>query len=301
MNRENDQGLVPWKYEFGESYLQGYHSKIDENKPTLHFLHGNGFAVQTYRRFLLKLDGYNLVMQDAAGHGQSPSGSRFIGWNATAKRFVDSLRSQKSDLKGTEQIGIGHSFGGVMTTLMSEQDPQLFSRLVLLDPALFPPRLMWMMHGVKLLRMTHHIPLAKQALRRRTQWESFAQVKNNFHGRGTFQDWEEACLEDYINHSTQRDENGHYQLGCPTWMEAAIFSTSPKGLWRAIRRISVPTCIIQGKDTYPHFKEAYQLAARLNPNISVVEIVGGHCFMLQDTDKTARLVLDVLAGRAGAN
>ncbi|MBJ7539563.1 alpha/beta fold hydrolase [Marinomonas transparens] len=294
MNREKGLALEPWKHEFGEGYIQGYRSQIDENKPTLHFLHGNGFAVQTYRRFLLKLDGYNLLMQDAAGHGMSPSGKQFVGWNGTEKRFSNSLKSQKERLKSSELIGIGHSFGGVMTTLMSERDPKLFSRLVLLDPALFPPRLLWMMHAAKLLGVAYHTPLAKQALRRRTQWDSFAQVKNNFYERGTFKGWEEACLDDYITYATKQDSKGHYQLGCPAWMEAAIFASAPKGVWRAIRRISVPTFIIQGKDTYKHFKEAYQLAAHLNPNIRVVEAEGGHCFMLQDTEKAARLVLDVL-------
>ncbi|WP_111639806.1 alpha/beta hydrolase [Marinomonas shanghaiensis] len=294
MNSKRKLNLSPWRYEVGDGYIQGYHGPVDAHQPTIHFLHGNGFSAKTYLCFLEKLTGYNLVMQDAAGHGESTAGKSFIGWNATASRFVESLKAQRAVLPKTEWIGMGHSFGGCMTALMGEQDATLFDRLILLDPALFPPRLIWMMRGVKLAGLTSQIPLAKQAKRRRTQWESFAQVKGSFFERGTFKGWEPACLEDYIDSAIKCDERGHYQLRCPSWMEAAIFSSYPKGLWRAISKITVPTYIIQGKDTFEYFKEAYQLAAKLNPNISVIEVEGGHCFMQQDSSLSAQAVMNVL-------
>jgi pimeloyl-ACP methyl ester carboxylesterase len=296
MRVKKNTNLAVWQHQVGSGHIQGYLSQIEKNQPTIHFLHGNGFSVKTYQHFLEKLDGYNLIMQDAAGHGESTSGERFVGWNVTASRFTESLNVQRAMLPNTELIGLGHSFGGCMTALMSEKTPSLFDRLVLLDPALFPPRLLWMMRGVKLTGLKSQIPLVRQASRRRTQWESSSQVKNSFYERGTFKGWEDACLDDYISSSIKRDEKGHYQLGCPPWMEAAIFSSYPKGLWKAIANISVPTTIIQGKDTFDYFKEAYQLAAKRNPNIHVVEVEGGHCFMQQDTTMAADAVINVLKG-----
>lgn len=297
MSSKRKRNLSSWQYKVDDGYIQGYLGEIEEHRPTIHFLHGNGFSVKTYLCFLEKVTGYNLIMQDAAGHGESTPGDAFIGWNATASRFVESLKAQRVALPKTELIGMGHSFGGCMTALMGGQDSALFDRLILLDPALFPPRLIWMMRGAKLAGLKSQIPLAKQAKRRRTQWESFAQVKSNFFERGTFKGWEPSCLEDYIDSSIKCDEKGHYQLGCPSWMEAAIFSSYPKGLWRTISNISVPTYIIQGKDTFGYFKEAYQLAARLNPNINVIEVEGGHCFMQQDSSMSAQVVMNVLNKR----
>ena len=294
MSLKRNVSLTAWQYQVDQGHLQGYLGPVKDSQPTIHFLHGNGFSVKTYMSFLEKLDGYNLIMQDAAGHGGSTAGKRFIGWNATASRFVDSLNAKRDALPANELIGVGHSFGGCMTALMSEQEPALFDRLVLLDPALFPPRLIWMMRGVKLTGLKSQIPLVKQARRRRTKWESIAQVKSSFFGRGTFKGWEDACLEDYIASSIKHDDKGHYHLGCPSWMEAAIFSSYPKRLWRAITKISVPTYILQGKDTFDYFKEAYQLAAKLNPNIKVIEVDGGHCFMQQHTSVAAQTVMDVL-------
>ena len=294
MSPKRNKNLAVWQHQVDGGHIQGYLGQVEDSQSTIHFLHGNGFAVKTYLCFLEKLEGYNLIMQDAAGHGESTAGKRFVGWNVTASRFVESLNAQRAALPKNELIGVGHSFGGCMTALMSEQKPALFSQLVLLDPAFFPPRLIWMMRGVKLTGLKSQIPLVKQARRRRTQWGSLAQVKSNFFERGTFKGWEPACLEDYIASSIKRDEKGHYQLGCPSWMEAAIFSSYPKRLWSAIANISVPTCIIQGKDTFDYFKEAYQLAAKLNPNIKVIEVDGGHCFMQQHSYMAAQAVMDVL-------
>ncbi|QUX97707.1 alpha/beta hydrolase [Marinomonas sp. CT5] len=298
MPLKRETNLAAWQYPFDGGYIQGYRSEMNEDQSTIHFLHGNGFSVRTYLNFLEKIKGYNLILQDAAGHGGSTPGDSFIGWNATASRFAEALSVQKEIIPKKELIGIGHSFGGCMTALMSEQTPELFDRLVLLDPALFPPRLIWMMRGVRLAGLKSQIPLAKQARRRRTQWESFAQVKSSFFERGTFKGWESACLEDYIASSIKRDEKGHYQLGCPSWMEAAIFASYPKRLWHLIAKISVPTCIIQGKDTFDYFKEAYRLAAKLNSNIRVIEVDGGHCFMQQNSSMAAGIVMDVLQGNA---
>ncbi|MBR7890207.1 alpha/beta hydrolase [Marinomonas sp. A79] len=286
--------LLPWLYPVEEGHIQGYTRLVDDTLSTIHFLHGNGFAVNTYIRFLEQLEGYNLVLQDAAGHGESTAGSRFLGWNETAERFSAALMAQKANLPRTKVIGMGHSFGGCMTALMSAQDPELFDRLVLLDPALFPPRLIWMMRGVKFAGLKSRLPLARQARRRRTQWDSIEQAKNSFYERGTFKGWEPECLDDYLAASLKQVSTGQYHLRCPTWMEEAIFSSYPKGLWPAIKNITVPTYLLQGKNTYDYFKESYQLAARLNPNIRVIEVEGGHCFMQEDTTGIAAKVMSIL-------
>jgi pimeloyl-ACP methyl ester carboxylesterase len=294
MTLSNKVELTEWKSSFNDGHIQGYLKRVNDSEPTIHFLHGNGFSVKTYSQFLEKLENYNVIMQDAAGHGGSTAGKSFIGWNGTAERFNHSLAMQRKILPSTELIGMGHSFGGCMTVLMSSSDATNFDRMVLLDPAIFPPRLLWVMRGIKYLGLRKQIPLAKQAMRRRTQWNTLDQVKHNFHGRGTFKGWEDVCLDDYISSSVTFNGSDNYELNCPPWMESEIFSSYAQGMWKAIKKISVPTYIVQGRETFSYFKEAYRLAAKLNSNIKVVEIEGGHCFMQQNPAMSAGLVLDLL-------
>ena len=293
MSSPQEHAFIPWRFEYQGGFLQGYRSDLADAEASIHFLHGNGFAVRTYSEFLSKLEGYNLILQEAEGHGGSSVGEHFIGWNETAQRFYQSLQTQHSAKDG-ELIGVGHSFGGCMTALMSVQDPSLFSRMVLLDPAFFPPRQLLLLRITQWLGLIGKVPVVRQANRRRTQWDHVDKVKANYQGRGTFKGWQDKCLEDYIEYSIRQDENGHCELICPTWMEAAIFGSTAKGLWRNILRISVPTYIVMGKDTFPMFKKAYRLAAKLNRNIRLVETAGGHCFMQEDPQVTAKLVQDIL-------
>ncbi|MEL0638317.1 alpha/beta hydrolase [Marinomonas sp. TI.3.20] len=293
---QSNEWLSAQRYDFEDGFTMAYTNQLKFDRPNLHFLHGNGFAVRSYQRFLASFaEDYNLILQEAAGHGGSSTGERFVGWNETAERFSISLKAHEVALPKTENIGVGHSFGGCMTTLMSAQDPTVFDRLILLDPALSPPRLLWLLRGASLFGLKGKIPLAKQAKRRRTQWETMDQVKASFTGRGIFKGWDPLCLDDYIQHSIRQDESsGLYQLSCPVWMESDIFASYPRGLWKAIRSISVPTYIIQGKHSFPYFKEAYRLAERLNSNITVIEVEGGHCFMQEHPEKTAQLIKGLL-------
>ncbi|GAB3479368.1 alpha/beta fold hydrolase [Marinomonas epiphytica] len=284
-----------WRYDFGNGSLQGYASAGEEGLPTLHFLHGNGFAVQTYRKFLSCIGNYPMLLQEAAGHGLSDVDESFVGWNKTAQRFADSLEQVgKQQLHNTAEIvGVGHSFGGCMTALMSAQNPKAFSRLVLLDPALFPPKHIMLMKAVRLAGLMDKVPMVKRARKRRTHWDSYDQVHHNFYERGTFKGWEPECLADYIEFALEKSDKG-YELRCPTWMEAAIFGTYPKKLWRRLAKISVPTYIVYGEDTFPMFQEAYRLAARKNPNVRLVKTQGDHCFMQQHPEQAGKLVADIL-------
>lgn len=284
-----------WRYDFGAGSLQGYTALGNNEHPVLHFLHGNGFAVQTYRKFLSCIGDYPMLLQEAAGHGLSDVDEAFIGWNKTAQRFVESLESvgKQQIPHDAELVGVGHSFGGCMTALMSAENPALFSRLVLLDPAFFPPKHILLMKAVKTAGLMEKVPIVKRSLRRRTHWDSYDQVHNNFYERGTFKGWDPECLADYIQFALEKTESG-YDLRCPNWMEAAIFGSYPKKLWRRLAKISVPTYIVYGEDTFPMFQVAYRLAARKNRNIRLVKTTGDHCFMQQHPEQAGELVRNIL-------
>lgn len=261
----------------------------------LHFLHGNGFAVRTYEPFLENVvRDESLMLQDAAGHGMSPAGDKFIGWNASADRFLASLTTQRTAYGLSPMIGVGHSFGGCMTMLMSEKDPELFEYNILLDPALYPPRMIWLLKGMAVSKVGRHLPMVRQTLRRRTSWTSVEEAFDALKGRGTFTGWEDDGLWKYVQHSTRETESGERELCCPPWLEAAVFGSAPKKLWRTIRRLKTPTYILWGTDTYDTFRESYLLAQKLNPNIHLVEVKGGHCFMQQYPEQAARLVRSII-------
>lgn len=292
---ERFERLEPWSLSVApEVVLRGWSSGHERSKNTcLHFIHGNGFSSLTYATMLSELAGqYDLFLQDVAGHGDSDADERFVGWNETAARCGQVF--EQFHLTNRPVVGLAHSFGGCITALMAAQQPHWFERLILLDPALFPPKLLWILRGMKLSGLVAHVPLAKQARKRQAAWSNRKQLESYFTGRGVFRGWCQASLEDYFQHALKQSSDGQYQLKCPPSMEAAIFASYPKKLWYSFRKLSTPTLIVMGEDTFPFFREAYTYAAKINPKIQLLEVKGGHCFMQERPQETAGLILSLL-------
>src|SRR5690606_32928846 len=109
----------------------------------LHVLHGNGFCGRVYEPMLALLaEHFDLWLSDVQGHGDSDPGERFLGWNRSAELAVEAFEAGRGIFGEVPRYALGHSFGGVLTSLIMARHPQLFRRAVLLDPVIFPPALL---------------------------------------------------------------------------------------------------------------------------------------------------------------
>ncbi|MEH6500715.1 MAG: alpha/beta hydrolase, partial [Pseudoalteromonas distincta] len=84
------------------------------------------------------------------------------------------------------------------------------------------------------------------------------------------------------------------ELKCRPSREAEVFESMPKRLWPALKRIRTPTLIVHGEKTYPFVQQSAKRAAAINPQISVTSVAGGHCFMQEDSARSAQLLRDFL-------
>lgn len=262
---------------------------------TLHFLHGNGFAVRSYEALLEGIVGQdNIMLQDAAGHGLSPAGEQFVGWERSSERFQTLLMQQREEHDWSTLVGLGHSFGGCMTLLMSAREPSLFEKNILLDPAFYPPEMIEQLMALDSAEKPRKSLLVRQTERRRTRWTSFDEVMDSLRGRGAFIGWQERCLRDYVAASTHDNDAGERELNCPPWLEAALFGSSPRTLWQSLQSVTTPTFVLWGTDTHEMFQASYRLAQTLNPNLHFIEVQGDHCFMMQNPTETAELVRAII-------
>lgn len=286
--------LLPWSYtsRYGVT-VRGLHS-VPSGKPVLHFLHGNGFCGLTYQPMLKQLStDYDLFLSDAQGHGDSDYGAEFLGWNKAAEIAAAAWQAHQANFGKVATYGLGHSFGGVLTSLMHAEHPDMFQGLILLDPVLFPPSMLILARTLEGVRLFKKNPLAKAALRRRQHWPDRATAIHYLQSRSLFKSWHPDALAAYVDHALADQANG-VSLKCSPQREADVFSSYPKGLWPALRQAKAPIKVLYGEQTFPFVVRAVTKWQQLNSGVQCQQVPGGHCFMQEQPEQSAAWVKTTL-------
>ncbi|CAM4031149.1 Alpha/beta hydrolase [Pseudomonas reidholzensis] len=286
--------LIPWSHDCPEGFtLRGWRSPAS-GRPLLHFLHGNGFCSLVYQPLLMRLgEHYDLWLSDAQGHGDSDHGGAFVGWNRTAALAVEAFEAGRGEYGEVPRHAVGHSFGGVVSGLILANHAHLFERAVLLDPVLFSRRMIGVMGAAVLLGLHRRHGLARKAATRRSHWPDRGSALAALQGRGIFKGWSDEALQAYVEHAIG-DHGEGVVLKCRPSREVEIFSSFPQRMWANLGRISTPTCILHGQQTYPFVPHSVRRLAVINPAVSEQQVPGGHCFMQEDPAATADAILAFL-------
>jgi len=283
--------LESWTFRTSAGHRVAGYLTPASGKPVLHFIHGNGYCGLVYEPLLSRLSlHYDLFISDIQGHGDSERNGAFLGWNRTAELCTEVWEHFRPRWAGVPVFGGGHSFGGVMTALMMAQRPDLFSRSILLDPVLFSPNMVRVMMLSDVVGLWRLNSMASRTRKRRDHWPDRQSAHDFFAGRGMFRGWEDQALWAYVNHAMREDRDGGVRLKCRPSLEAEIFSTFPKRLWRSLKRVSTPTHVVYGDKSYDFVRESVPRWAAMNQAISTETLPGGHCFMQQDPDGAAEAV-----------
>lgn len=292
--------LIPWSHPTSAGFtLRGWHS-VPSGRPLLHFLHGNGFCGRTYEPMLRHLaEHFDLWLSDAQGHGDSDHGGKFVGWNRSADLAVEALKAQGQAFKGVPWFAAGHSFGGVLTSLIVAEQPKLFQCAVLLDPVLFTPSMLLGASVAELTGVMRHTPLARQARGRRDHWASRDEARANLTGRGTYKGWADEAMDAFLTHALADAEDG-VRLKCRPSREAEIFGSMPDRLWSLLARVRTPVHVLHAEHTFPFVSESVARWANLNDHVSAEQVRGGHCFMQEHPADAAKWVAARLQPRLDA-
>lgn len=282
--------LVPWAHPNSAGFVsRGWHSP-PTGKPVLHFLHGNGFCTRSYEPLLELLSvHFDLWLCDLQGHGESDHGGRFLGWNRNAELALEAFEAHRGVFGDVPVHACGHSFGGVLTSLILASHPHVFQRAVLLDPVLFPLALVGLRKSLSLLGIRRN-PMADSARARRQHWPNRDAAYGALHGRGIFRGWEETAFRAHIDHALAAHEGLGVALKCRPSREAEVFESMPRRLWPALKRIRTPTLLLHGEKTYPFVLQSARRLAAINPHVISQATAGGHCFMQEHSAATAQQV-----------
>ena len=260
-----------------------------------HFLHGNGFCAGAYLPFLNLLSrDLRITAPDIRGHGDSIHNGRpvFIKW----PEFAEDARRIITTAMNPPVIGIGHSLGGVITYMTAALYPDLFSKIVLIDPVILPQDYLFSLFILRSFGLTNRLPLVRGAKRRKHTFTSQDEALSRFSkGKGAFRNWRHPFIKAYVDWGFKNAGNGNITLKCNPQNEARVYESVPLNLWSYASRIHVPTLFIRGEksDNFP--EKAMKRLMKLMPNANFFTFPKvGHFIPMEIPDELSTIVLEFI-------
>jgi pimeloyl-ACP methyl ester carboxylesterase len=255
--------------------------------------HANGFCKGMWAEVAHALgSGARVVALDARGHGDSsrPEGSRAFAWREFARDLAAVTARLVAEAGRPLALGIGHSFGGTSLLGAAAERPELFERLLLVDPVTPPAPAL---RGPE--RAEHVAQMVDAARRRRSEWPSRAEARAWFSERSLFAGFSQVALDLYVQDGLREGRAGGVELKCPGAVEAAVFeqgealdlSAWTKGLaqpalWLWAERGNFPL-------------ELYEALAGSMARARVERVPAGHLIPMERPDLVAEAARRLLA------
>lgn len=258
--------------------------------------HANGFSKALWGLVAEGIGShYRVIAMDARGHGDSshPEGPEAYAWHHFAED-VTAVAEHLAVSHGRVALGMGHSFGGTSMLGAAARRPELFERLVLVDPVIPPPP-----DDTPPERAEHVAELAEKAQRRRSDWGSRQEARRWFAERSFFQAWRPEALDLYVQDGLRERSDGSVELKCPGAVEAAVFAGS-RGFdgFTLARGIAVPCLWLwASRGDFPRL--VYEVLASSMADARVQDVDSGHLVPMERPDLIVQALSAVWAAEAG--
>jgi pimeloyl-ACP methyl ester carboxylesterase len=267
------------------------------DSPTLHFALANGFPPETYIPLLAPFANRYTVktLLPRPLWLPTPPPAEITHWQTLADDLLAALAGQ------TDQpvIGMGHSLGGVITSLAALRQPQKFRALVLLDPTFLSPTVLRMITVLKPLGFWERYPVVQKAIRRRSNFPDTATAYQYFKSKPLFRDWPSATVQQYAESGLVQQGDGYTLRWSSAW-EAQMFRTIYLRTWSmlpALRRTKLPTLVLQGQISDTFTAPAAKRLRQLWPEATLVQIPEqGHLFPMSAPELAVEAVSAWLRG-----
>ena len=271
------------------------------NKPVIHFAHANGVPSAVYAPLFAVLeDTYTIEYVPLLG--PNPDYPVDNHWQALTEQVINSV-SQACRKHGVSQvIGLGHSLGALCTLQATYRRPELFTRVLLMDPPWIYGKDSFIWHMAKLgdrlpkmnNRLMDKLSPANMSKRRRDTWDTREEAYEQLRDKGIFKHFDERCFQGYIEHGLTDCEDGSVTLTIPKAAEVAIFRTNPSWYWLTPNKPpKVPVkLIIAEEGIFIKRKFPQKINKRLGIDYEIYP--GSHMFPLEQPEQVASLVKQLI-------
>ncbi|MEO0581838.1 MAG: alpha/beta hydrolase [Bacteroidota bacterium] len=252
----------------------------------IQFSHANGFPAASYRTFFEELHPHPVHAVPAFGLGVYQIKKDW--WP-----LVDELIAHIEGHGNYPVIGLGHSLGGMLTVWAALKRPDLFSKVILMDPPTigFVRRLA--MHLARSLGVLEQFAgIVRKAKNRKDHFHDKEEAYHYWKEKALFRNFDPRAFQDYVDASLiPHPSSTGYTLKISRELEAQIFSSIPFNF--QYRPIQKPAFYLVPERSVLNPQEQKEMARTFH-DFQFISTKGGHLFPLEEPKATADLVKDLI-------
>jgi pimeloyl-ACP methyl ester carboxylesterase len=214
--------------------------------PALLVSHATGFHGHCYEPVAHALaEHVHSVAFDYRGHGDTPKPAGAVDW----QRYGDDAEAMAvwmvEQQGGRPVDAFGHSMGGACLLMAARRRPELFRRLVLFEPIVFPPG--GMRPDGEGGSDPEQNPMVIGARRRRATFASYDAAIQNYASKPPLNGFTPEALRAYVVHGFAPDDDGVH-LKCRPDTEAETFAAgSLHTTWDELPEIHTEVLVMAGR------------------------------------------------------
>ena len=257
----------------------------------LHFTPAMGFPAATYSHLLDLIKARMSEIQristlDRPGYGDYPAG---LSWHAMVDELLYTIEQSAEE----PVVGMGHSFGAVLTLSAAIKKPDLFSKLILFEPPLLGFRQRMFIRVSRIPGFRKFNPLYRNGGKKQRIFTSPEEAKTYYKSKSVFRNFHPSSIDAFMQSALELRGSG-CRLAISIKIEnkiAIMPQLFPKPL---ASDMDITVCYGANSNFIPSLDiPAWRLKMK---NLSDVVVDGGHLFPLEFPEKTAGLVAGILNG-----
>lgn len=277
---------------FQTSPLNGHqarYTQLSESGIEALFYPANGFPIGSYHQLLkrlstkYKLTGLSLraCWPDIGSPPTQPN------WEIYAQDLIAFIEQHYDQ----PVVGIGHSQGATGNIMAAAQRPDLFSKLILIEPANVSPLLETFFRVTPLSIKRRYDPL-KSAFAKSEFWESRDAFFEANRKVNAFRRIRDEVMQDFANYGLEEIGEGRFKMVFPPLWEASNYAR-PRSVLKYLKKIELPVQVIAGKPSLFFTEKMRAKWKKLLPQATFsVEDAYGHLFPLESPEICAEMILN---------
>jgi pimeloyl-ACP methyl ester carboxylesterase len=250
------------------------------------FCHANGFPPATYKSFLTELGEIKTI--DLLPLKQA-SPTWDLSWHDYTTELIKDIEKL-----GQPVTGIGHSMGGICLLEASVLRPDLFNKLILIDPTLLLKRFIWLTYALPLSINRKIHPVASKAYRRKDVWDSKDEIFTVYRKKKLFKYFSDEVLWEYIANGFVKKENKWHLVFTKEWEEFCFLKVI--NAWPLLKKSTVSIEGIVGEYSDLMTKKVIARWKKFSPTTKNIHTVksSGHLLPFERPNEVANLVKSLI-------